>query len=580
MMLRMLKTRLMGRSGEEGIALIIVIAIGAVLMILSTVAVTAALSAQKKSSNDASSGAAEDAAYAGIEEYESRLATNSSYFQYGNPAATFGTGSTLTLPTGAQANPAFGLGTTGTWASVPSSTEKFRYEIDTSKYLSTGVVRIRSTGLANGITKSIIANVKQQGFLDFLYFTDYEIQDPLISGAPTSCVAYAWAGRSSSCQAIQFAAQDDIQGPVHSNDTLQICGAEFDGIVTTGNSTPSGGRYYTIPSGCSAGNFAQGNPYYSPPVPMPATNSQMKAQVRTDISSTVPRPGCLFTGPTSITWLGNGKVTVRSPWTKFTQVQGDPATSGSNPADGTCGTPGSGSGGIESSTGSTFTPRTNTVMYVQNVPTVTGDPNRWGSSTPSGYSCKGADGSTTGNGIGYPMTNEKAPSSSSYGCQNGDVFVKGGVVGQYSIAAENYIYVTGDITYGDASSDILGLAANNAVWVYNPINSSGSNLMTDMNRNISAAIMSVAHSFQVQNYDQGGNRGTLTVRGAIAQKFRGTVATTSNGNIATGYAKNYIYDGRLKYSAPPDFLSPLTTTYGVTTWIDTAPAFKADGSYS
>jgi len=579
-MLRFLKARFGHADSEQGFALVIVIAIGATLMILATVAVTAGLSAQTKSANDAWSAAAESAAYAGVEEYESRLATNSSYFQYGNPAATFGSGSTLTLPTGAQANPAFGLGKTGTWATVAGSTSKYRYEIDTSKYLSTGVVRIRSTGLSNGVTKSVIAFVKQQGFLDFLYFTDYEIQDPAVSGASNSCVAYAWAGRSSSCQVIQFATQDHIQGPLHSNDTLQICGGTFDGTVTTGKSTATSGKYYTVPSGCGSATFNQGDPYYSPVFPMPATNSQMKAQVRTDSPSTVPRPGCLFTGPTTITWLGNGQVTVRSPWTKFTQVQGDPATSGSNPADGSCGTPGYGAGGIESATGSTFTPRTNTVMYVQNVPTVAGDPNRWGTATPTGFSCKGANGTSAGDGVGYPTNNEVAPSSTSYGCQNGDAFVKGGVVGQYSIAAENYIYVTGDITYSDAATDILGLVATNAVWVWNPINSSGNNILTDSGRTISAAIMSVAHTFQVQNYDQGDPRGTLTVKGAIAQKFRGTVATTSGSSIATGYAKNYIYDARLKYTAPPDFLSPITTTYGVTTWIDTPPAFNADGSYS
>jgi hypothetical protein len=564
-MIKFLNARLARTSNQEGFALVLVIAIGAILMILSTVAVTTALATNTKSATDVSGNAAEAAAYAGIEEYESRLATNSSYFQYGNPSATFGAGSTLTLPTGAQTNPAFGIGTSGTWATVAGSsgTAKFRYEVDTTQYLSTGVIRIRSTGLAGKATRSIIAFVKQQGFLDFLYFTDYEIQDPNVSGQ-TGCVAYAWAGRSSSCTAIQFAAADHIQGPLHSNDTLNICGSTFDGIVTTGNTKASGGIYYTIPSSCGAATFNKGQPSPSAVVGLPATNSQMKAQVRSDIPATVPKPGCLFTGPTSIVFNSDGSVTVKSPWTIKTQVSGDPATSGTTPS--ACGVPGTGSNGMNTSNGSTFTPNTGTVMYVQNVPTVAGDPNRWGASTPAGgYTCTGVDGKTTGNGIGYPMNKEVAPSGTPYGCTNGDVFVKGNVKGQYSVAAENYVYVTGNILYG--------------VWVYNPDNSSNATRLTDTNREIDSAILSVAHTFQVQNYSVGSARGTLTVSGAIAQKYRGTVATSSNGTIVTGYAKNYVYDARLKYSAPPDFLSPVTTTYGVTTWIDTAPAFTTTGAY-
>ncbi|MCU1535340.1 MAG: hypothetical protein JWR53_1821, partial [Glaciihabitans sp.] len=158
-------------------------------------------------------------------------------------------------------------------------------------------------------------------------------------------------------------------------------------------------------------------------------------------------------------------------------------------------------------------------------------------------------------------------------------FVQGTLSGQMTAAAENYIYITSDIKYNDASSDILGLVGNNAIWVWNPLNSSGNNLVSDTDRRIDAAMLSLAHTFQVQNYNGGGGLGTLTVNGAIAQKFRGPVGTGSTYSIATGYAKNYVYDARLKYTAPPKFLSPVTTTYGVTTWMDTPTAFNADGSY-
>ena len=101
-----------------------------------------------------------------------------------------------------------------------------------------------------------------------------------------------------------------------------------------------------------------------------------------------------------------------------------------------------------------------------------------------------------------------------------------------------------------------------------------------VNRTVEAAILSVAHTFGVQNYQYGGNRGTLTVTGAIAQKFRGPVGTgPGTGSVTTGYGKNYSYDERFRYSAPPKFLSPVTTVYGVTVWVEISPVFDPDGSY-
>ncbi|MCU1557990.1 MAG: hypothetical protein JWN09_1985 [Microbacteriaceae bacterium] len=570
--------------------MIMVIAIGAVLMILATVAASYAVSGLNKANLDQNYSGALSAAYAGVEEYQSRLANDTSYTQYGNPSANFSSGSTLILPTAAnQVNPAFGVGASGTWATVAGSggVARFRYEVDNSAYASSGVIRIRSTGAVGNSTRSVVANLKQQGFLDFLYFTDYEIQDPGISNDPASCVMYAWAGRSSSCSTIQFATTDTIKGPVHSNDTMRICGSTFNGTVTTSNSKANGsGNLYTIPSGCGDGVFKYGKPAYSPVVGMPPTNSQMKKQTRSDLTTAgVPNPGCLYTGPTSITYNTGGTMTVRSPWTKAVNVVGDPATSGT--VNAACGTPGTSSNQLGSATGQTITVPTQVVVFVQNVPIVSSDPNYWGSSTPGGgYTCTGAAGGTTvGNGIGYPTTNETAPGGTStpYGCQNGDVFVSGTLSAttsagsQQTVAAENYVYLTGDLKYNDPSADLLGLVGNNAVWIWNPVNGNA-NLLSDSDRRIDAAIISVAHTFQVQNFNKGGVRGSLTVNGAIAQKFRGPVGTGGSSGTVTGYSKNYVYDARLKYTAPPKFLSPVTTTYGVTTWMDVAAAFAPDGS--
>ncbi len=47
--------------------------------------------------------------------------------------------------------------------------------------------------------------------------------------------------------------------------------------------------------------------------------------------------------------------------------------------------------------------------------------------------------------------------------------------------------------------------------------------------------------------------------GAISQKFRGTVGTTA----PHGYLKNYVYDDRLRYIEPPNFLDPVEPAWHI-----------------
>ena len=79
------------------------------------------------------------------------------------------------------------------------------------------------------------------------------------------------------------------------------------------------------------------------------------------------------------------------------------------------------------------------------------------------------------------------------------------------------------------------------------------------NPQIDAAILAIDHSFIVDHYDCGSSLGTLTVNGAIAQKFRGAVGTTGG----TGYIKDYNYDDRLRYQEPPHFFDPVQSAWHV-----------------
>jgi len=196
--------------------------------------------------------------------------------------------------------------------------------------------------------------------------------------------------------------------------------------------------------------------------------------------------------------------------------------------------------------------------------------------------------------------------ANTYGCRDGDVFVQGELKGQLTIAAANNIIVTGNTTYdgGTSGTSLLGLVANNFVQVRHPVrlqtttytppqsnqpsscsspytrtdwvrNSSNNYVQricsvnltgSQSNPTINAAILAVNHSFTVPYWQRGNALGTLNVTGAIAQRFRGPVGTNSGGTVVTGYAKNYVYDQRLKYLSPPKFLDPVASAWGVAVW--------------
>jgi len=176
----------------------------------------------------------------------------------------------------------------------------------------------------------------------------------------------------------------------------------------------------------------------------------------------------------------------------------------------------------------------------------------------------------------------------------GDVIVQGSVTTPTTVGAADNIIIDGDLCYTDTvtsgspsdcttlpketpaapSTNVLGLVALNYVEVNHPV-SGGNNASTcpaglgngapncDLsNPVIDASVLALNHSFLVNNYNQGSPLGALTVYGAIDQDWRGPVGTLSGSSIVTGYSKNYQYDSRLRYLAPPYYLNPGTSQWG------------------
>jgi hypothetical protein len=399
-----------------------------------------------------------------------------------------------------------------------------------------GTFRIRSTGISptggSGDTRaSIVATFKQATFLDYVYFTQLETSDPVtygfanpsaaLTGAYSQCTKFRRDGRENapipgtnpaqSCDQIVFVSNDKINGPVHTNDDLKICGTPTFGRNTTDITEVS-----APPTGWSGSSNCSGNtPTFKGPF---VTNAPVLTPPPTNISlSTIAGPDYTYTGQTSIVLGGNTM-----------QINGGPSVP--IPTDG--------------------------VVYVKN-----------GSCTSS-YS---------------PFTATYPPSS---GCGNAIVHTSSAYTGQLTIAAENDVIIDGNINRASGSGGLLGLLANNFVRVKHPICASGDpscangtttaetakgqcNSGTNgngslTNPTIDAAILAISHSFIVDHYDCGGNSlGTLTVNGAISQKFRGAVGTTSNNSIANGYAKSYNYDDRLRYQEPPYFFDPVQSAWHI-----------------
>jgi hypothetical protein len=117
---------------------------------------------------------------------------------------------------------------------------------------------------------------------------------------------------------------------------------------------------------------------------------------------------------------------------------------------------------------------------------------------------------------------------------------------------------------------VLGLVATNFVRIKHQVRNcptvNGQVVCFQMQDvHVEAAILTLAHSFIVDNYSSSSALGTLKVDGAIAQRFRGAVGTfnSSTGNLATGYTKDYNYDVRLRYRSPPFFLDPISAAWRI-----------------
>jgi hypothetical protein len=570
-----------GRQGEdtgrdEGSALIIVLITMTLLTLFASTALTQAMRTQGTALRATSWNQAFAAAEAGVDDFLARLNQDDAYWRgvdCANQAMRGRTTRSNTCGWGATTSPG--------WLSVPGAPRaQFHYDLDVTETPVNGTIELVSTGRVGDVTRTIAVTLRRGGFGEFLYYTDYETQDPADMDDPyydeLACRRYVWGNPARSytrCGRIDFVTGDKSNGPLHSNDTISISGSpSFQGTVTTSNPScqatggvpPAASACYSK-NGSASPSFVKGIAYRSP-VDIPESIGDLRQYV--DATKT-PTPGCLYTGPTRIVFnaaVGSATptMTVWSPWSKTI----------TNPA---CGKP------TLSWPQTVAVPQNNLIM-VQDVPS--------SQSTPASGPCP--DGAI---GNGYPVADDWNSREADANCRYGTALVEGTLKGRVTISADNNIILTDDLVYqgGENGTDALGLVAENSVQVYHPVSTTctrykdnnskkpciawargSSNLRApdggyNSDPKVYAAILTLQHSFEVQQYDVGSKLGYLKVYGSIAQRFRGIVG--QGGSSGTGYLKDYNYDSRLRYAPPPYFLDPVRSAWGQKTFGEIAPRY-------
>jgi Tfp pilus assembly protein PilX len=419
---------------------------------------------------------------------------------------------------------------TYTYETLPSSghakceAKKLSTIIESANSAS-GTFRIRVTGKSGTSERSIVATLTHPGFLNYVFLSNYEVEDPTtITPHPKNCEHY-YEERvklkvTAECPPIVFAAGDNLYGPFHTNDASALC--------SSGKESPSFGRTTADVVEMNEGHYAGGG--------MCGGSLEMLGKY-TETGPTLTPPetdeelletaGYKFKGRTIIELKSGSPNTMKITTGGATETKNFPS---------------------------------NGVVYVSN-----------SGSCSYEYSPFVFDQQ-------YEK-DEKAEKEKTSAC--GNVYIKGTYTESLTVASQNDVVINGNITTTSEGSGkptgaaTLGLIANDFVRVYHPVNATGKekNSVSGCegsnegakedargwgaleNLTVDAAILSTRNSFIVDNFTCGSKLGTLTIWGAIAQNWRGPV-----GNGSAGYLKSYNYDERLATEQPPNFLSPTATS--------------------
>jgi hypothetical protein len=502
--------RVQRRRGEDGFTMILALGILLVTSLLLAGVFTAVQSDASLSRSDLDGKRAYAAAQAGVQDYLGQLNEN---------AASSAWWQNCTNDSASNVSVA---GTTGeTYSYQPVTACITGSAVGTVVNPTLGLLRMEFTGTAGkyGAQRTLVADFRPLSPLSFMWYTVHETLDPQLDSS--DCHGYFYAndtGQPGQACWIYWGTNDSVSGPMYTQDQFLVqsgtspsFGRGSQDLIESHAATTSvcvvnnGGSTQPTTAACPTGVIGGKAIANAPLVPLPADNANLFPDAQ---KNGIVLPA----GTTNLTLsVSGGKTT-------GTAVTCTSATSCTSTA--------------------TYDLTANPIIYAPN--------------------------STTGCAPSYTPTNVTYQTTSSgkfYGAC-GDIYVKGTYATGLTIAAADNIVITGNLqnstdTDGQTmptGTATMGLVANQYVRVYHPVTNPGSSTSctgSTSNLTIDAAILTLAHSFFVDNYDCGAVA-TLTIQGAMAQQYRGAVATSkSDGSTGTAYTKNYNYDDRLRILLPP-----------------------------
>ena len=213
------------RSSERGFTMIVTIIVLFITGLMLVAAFAIANDEIFNTKKDTERKEAYYAALAGVQEYEYKLQANPDYWQTCEaPKSTVPEGNGASYEVTVLPASTAPTGTTACQASNP-----FKTVLQSEGELA-DTFRIKSVGTDGKATRSLIATFRSTGFLDFVYFTNFETEDPDLYNAPAGCAGkyYSeWNGKYA-CEVITFSSVDSVEGPLHTNDAARVQGsAEF-----------------------------------------------------------------------------------------------------------------------------------------------------------------------------------------------------------------------------------------------------------------------------------------------------------------------------------------------------------------
>jgi Tfp pilus assembly protein PilX len=555
---------------QEGVSMIIMLGVMLVTSLLVVAAFTSANGEVHLTNTDRAQKKAYYAAEAGLEDYEYHLTQDGNYLAY----------CTSPTPENKALNQYYKEGTTTPLtaselekhsAELPEiegkpSEEKYAIQLipaesdeaeegkdkkcDKNHLVETmieekggaaGTFRIASTGFSGNAKRTLIATFRNANFVSYVWFTMYEVGDPVVDGSVPAGEPSTWwteCGRfyqerealpGKQCQPLNnyFGEGESINGPLHVEDHALVCGKPTFGRTAIDRIEFGNGVYknpgetgYTQACGGGSPTFKGTHilPEVVPPLQPPPGDEELEHVVEEKYH---------FYGKTEIDLTGKTMTIIEHK--------------------------GAGAPTETTTTGVKFP--TNGVIYV----------------SPGGGSCKAY--SPFGPVPGYTEDTE---------C--GNVYVHGKYEESLTIAAENDVVINESITTPrepstsvegtPTTNDLLGLIANNFVRIYHPLSGtrgkkykecgSATNAPEDLKEPVVyAAMLAVKHAIIIDNFDCGTpTLGHLNVYGALAGLFSNGLTGIINGTtLEHGYSYNAHYDNRLQVEEPPHFLNPIEAAW-------------------